>query len=250
MIGRCAIVTGAASGMGLAVAERLLGQCWTVVCVDLDGEVLRERLDRFPTARYVVGDVSDPSTAQEYVQLALRCTGKVDGFFNNAGVEGDHKPLTEMATEDWKRTLAINLDGAFFGMRAVIPAMREHGGSIVNTGSVLSLTGAPSASAYAASKHAILGLTRCVAAEEAGSGIRVNCICPGPIDTPLQRRAEANVDPKSPERARAWFTSMLPVGRYGTPGEIAELVSFLLAPETSFITGIGIAIDGGMSCAL
>lgn len=244
-----AIVTGAGSGIGRAVTLALAAAGDRVLAVDRNLESAEE------TAKLASGtvvahrsDVSDPDQVAGYLAAALEQHGPPQKFFNNAGVEGVHRSIEETSVEDWLAVTAVNLHGVFYGLKHVLPVMRARGGgAIVNTGSILSLKAAADRSDYVTTKHAVLGLTRSAAAEGAPHGIRVNCICPGPIDTPLMSRSEVLVNPDDPAFERDRFVSGTPVGRYGTPVEIAELVLHLLRPDLGYHTGSAIAIDGGIT---
>src|SRR5579872_3574899 len=216
--GRLGVVTGGASGIGRAVTVALASRGAYVLAVDLDVAGLEQTATLAGRERVHlhVADVSNERDVESYAAAAAALGPAPSFFFNNAGIEDEQLPIAEMSIPDWDRVLAVNLRGAFLGLRAMITMMRDgSGGSIVNTGSVLSMTGCPRAGAYTASKHAVLGLTRCAAAEEAQHGIRVNAICPGPIDTPLQRRAELGISNAASE-GRAFFEEKIPTGRYGT----------------------------------
>jgi NAD(P)-dependent dehydrogenase (short-subunit alcohol dehydrogenase family) len=248
------VVTGAGSGIGRAVATRLAAGGGSVLAVDVDEDAAAETA---ALARGTSGeihahraDVRDPEQVKGYLADAReRCGERHLAFFhNNAGVEGVHKTIEDTSEEEWDAILDINLRSAFVALRHAIPAMRAcGGGSILNTASLLSFKAAPGRSDYVVSKHAIVGLTRSAASEVAADGIRVNAICPGPIDTPLMARSERLVNPDDPGFERRRFEQGTPLGRYGKPKEIAELAAFLLQPGGEYLTGACIAIDGGLS---
>ncbi len=244
--GKSAIVTGAASGIGLAVANLLVDRGARVLAVDVDASALQARV----RAGYIpfVADVSDSAQVRAYVERAVEEFGRVDHFFNNAGVEGVIKPVTEVTDEEWRRVLSINLDGVFYGYREVVRQMAaQGGGSIVATGSNVALTGAPNRVDYVTSKHAVLAMTRTVADEYEQHHVRANCICPGPVETPLMERAEVMVNPDDPAAVHADYAAISPMNRYARPAEIAELVLFLLSDRAEFINGVPVSIDGGFS---
>jgi NAD(P)-dependent dehydrogenase (short-subunit alcohol dehydrogenase family) len=193
-----------------------------------------------------VADVAEESAVAGYVRACEERYGGVDVFFNNAGYEGVISAIDDYPVEDWDKVFAVNARGVFLGLRAVIPAMRRRGGgSIVNTSSQAGLRGVPNLSAYSASKHAVVGLSRAAALETAREGIRVNCVCPGPTATRMMRDIEWTVKAAGGDPSR--FVERIPVGRYGEPGEIAELVTWLLLDAPAFLTGAVLPIDGGMT---
>lgn len=246
--GKGAIVTGAGSGIGRAVTLELAAAGARVLAVDVnlagaqhtaseaDGEV-----------HPFVADVSDGGQVRAYAQAAVEIVGLPKLFFNNAGVEGVHKSISDTTEEEWRSVVGINLDGMFFGLKYVLPLIQQAGGgAVVNTGSILSLKAAPDRSDYVVTKHGVLGLTRTAAAEVATKGIRVNCICPGPVATPLMTRSELLVNPDDPRFEHDRFIEGTPMRRYAEPGEVAELVLFLLRDDVGFLTGSAVTIDGGI----
>lgn len=248
-VGRAAIVTGAGSGIGRATALALSEAGARVLAVDIAEAAAAETLSLATGEMAVhVADVSDPAQVRGYVDAAVGTFGPPTLFFNNAGVEGVHRSIIDTTEEDWLRVQNINLNSMFWGLKYVLPHMRDAGqGAVVNTGSILSLKAAPDRSDYVVTKHAVLGLTRSAASEMAPFGVRVNCLCPGPINTPLMRRSEILVNPDDPDYERERFESGTPMGRYGDPAEIAATVLFLLRADVSYLTGAAIAIDGGIT---
>lgn len=246
-----AIVTGAASGLGQSVTRLLAQNGASVLAVDREPiELDALNTSSEPRGGRVIAhraDVRDVQQVEGYVDRAIGEFGGVDAFFNNAGVEGAIKNIGDLSWQEWRATTAVNLDGVFLGLKYAFPALRATGGSVVLTGSILSLRGAPGRADYVATKHAVIGLARTAAAEWAVHRIRVNCICPGPIATSMMERWERCARPDSPSAERGRIQSLVPLARYGTPEEVAHLVAFLLSPASAYITGAAITIDGGVT---
>lgn len=246
--GKRAIVTGAGSGIGRAVTLALAAAGAQVLAVDVNPEAAEKTAaDAGAAVHPFAADVSDAAQVRAYAEAALDTIGAPQLFFNNAGVEGVHRSIVDTTEEQWRRVVGVNLDGMFFGLKYVLPLIKKvGGGAVVNTGSILSLKAAPDRSDYVVTKHAVLGLTRSAAAETATDDIRVNCICPGPVATPLMTRSETLVNPNDPEFERNRFIEGTPMRRYAEPREIAELVLFLLRSDVAFQTGSAVTIDGGI----
>jgi len=250
--GKVVIVTGAAGGIGRATVERLAREGAQIVAVDLKQSPLDEALALATSAgaeAIAVGaDVTAPSDVQRYVDEAVTRFGGVDALFNNAGIEGAVAPIDQYPDEVFEQVMAVNVGGVFLGMKHVVPALRARGGgAIVNTSSVAGLTGNALIPAYVASKHAVVGLTRAGAQTYGADGIRVNAICPSPIETRMMRSIEAGVSPEQPEEIKKMMEANIPLGRYGSPEEVAALVAFLCSDDARFINGGIYAIDGGMT---
>lgn len=247
------IVTGAGSGIGRAVALELASRGGDVLAVDINLDAANEtaRLASAASGGRIIphrADATDPAQVAEFAERAGTEFTRPWFFHNNAGVGGAHKLLVDIEPAEWSRVIDINLNSFFYGLKYVLPVLTAAGGgAVVLTGSLLSLKGAPMRSDYTATKHAVLGLTRAAAAEVAADGVRVNCICPGPIETPLQRLSEQLSNAKDPEAERKRFTESAPMGRYGTVEEIARSVAFLLSPAVPYLTGTALTVDGGLS---
>ncbi len=246
--GQVAVITGAAAGFGLAVATRLAEEGVSLVLVDRAADALHEAASKLSGVP-VVADVSQESEVDRYVRAAMEAHGRIDLFFNNAGIEGRMAPMTELSVEDFDRVWAVNARGVFMGLRAVLKVMKPQGsGAIVNTASMAAIKGAATFSPYIASKHAVLGLTKSAALEGAPYGIRVNCVAPGHIDTRMARALTAQIDPSDPEGVFRSVSDSVPLGkRYGTAVEVANLAVWLLSPEAEYVSGALYLIDGALN---
>jgi 3alpha(or 20beta)-hydroxysteroid dehydrogenase len=243
-----AVVTGAANGFGLAVATRLADEGAKLVLVDRDAEALHAAAEKLGGLA-VVADVSQEAEVDGYVAAAVDAHGRIDLFFNNAGIEGRMAPMTELSVADFDRVWAVNARGVFMGLRAVLRVMKPQGsGVIVNTASMAAIKGAATFSPYIASKHAVLGLTKSAALEGAPYGIRVNCVAPGHIDTRMARDLTAQINPDDPEGVFQTVSNSVPYGkRYGTAAEVASLVMWLLSDESEYVSGGLHLIDGALN---
>ena len=243
--GRIAIVTGAGAGIGAACARELARRGATVVVSDINAtaaqQVATEITSTGGNATYSMTDVREPEALVALVEKTVHDHGRLDIAVNNAGISAEQLPIAELTPELWRKTLDINIDGVFFSMLAEIPAMiAGGGGSIINMGSILSSIAWPNAAAYTTSKHAVLGMTRSAALDYASVGIRVNAVGPGFVSTDLVRNA------LSPEVFNE-LASMHPIGRMGSPDDVAKLVAFLASDDSANITGGYQVTDGGFS---
>jgi NAD(P)-dependent dehydrogenase (short-subunit alcohol dehydrogenase family) len=249
--GKAVIVTGAASGLGLAAAKRMAEEGASLVLVDLKAEALEAARGEMAEGANVTGvaaDVSDLEQVKLYVRKALDAYGRIDGFFNNAGIEGKQNSTEDFGKEEFNKVIAVNLNGVFFGMAEVLKVMRAQGsGSIVNTASVGGIRGVGNQSGYAASKHGVVGLTRNSAVEYGQYGIQINAIAPGAIMTPMVEGSLRQMAGDDWEAVGRQFVEPNPMKRFGKPEEVAALVAFLLSGEAGFINGAVITIDGGQS---
>lgn len=214
-------------------------------------EVARQEIvSQFPTAKVltIVADVSKEDQVKNYVERAVETYKRIDGFYNNAGIEGKQAPLTDYDVNIFKQVLNINLLGVYYGMRYVIPVMQRQGyGRIVNVASVGGIRGVMNQTAYVASKHAVSGMTKNAALEYGKEGIITNAIAPGAILTPMVAEAFKQVNPDNPKLAEEDYAKANPTKRLGLPEEVAKVVAFLLSDDNGYINGQTIAIDGGQS---
>jgi 3alpha(or 20beta)-hydroxysteroid dehydrogenase len=243
--GRVVLVTGAARGQGEQEARLFAEEGARVVLADVldeQGEAVAKEIG----ARYVHLDVGEEDGWRDAVRATVDAYGRVDGLVNNAGILR-FNALVDTPLEEFMRVVRVNQVGCFLGIRAVAPAMAD-GGTIVNTASYTAVTGMAAVGAYAATKHAILGLTRVAALELAHRGIRVNAVCPGAVDTAMSNPARLDPDADPEETGRALdglYRRLVPLGRIGRAEEVARLALFLSCEDSSYITGQPFVIDGG-----
>ncbi len=247
--GRAAIITGGASGIGRASAELFAENGAAVAIIDLDEARGRdtEKLiaSRGGKAHFVKGDVARVAEARRAVETAVDKLGRLDILVNAAGIFL-FKSVADTTEEDWERVIGIDLKGSYFISKFAIPAMEKSGGgSIVNVSSGAGLVAIPLNTVYAAAKGGVIGMTRALALDCAPKKIRVNCICPGVVETPMSRGAFASLP--DPEAARNANLAQTPLGRFATPEEMAATALFLASDESSYFTGAIIAADGGFT---
>jgi NAD(P)-dependent dehydrogenase (short-subunit alcohol dehydrogenase family) len=242
---RVAIVTGAARGIGLAIARRFLADGHAVALLDIDGETLRRAEAALEPSERVLAiecDVAEPAQVQAAVDRVVARFGRIDALVNNAGI-AVFKPMLETTHEEWARVLAVNLTGPFLCTQACAPVMlKTGGGAVVNIGSISGLRASTLRVAYGTSKAGLAHLTKQQAAELGEIGIRVNAVAPGPVDTAMAKQVH------TPD-IRADYHDAIPLNRYGTEEEIAAAVAFLCSEAASYVNGQTLAVDGGFDAA-
>lgn len=240
------LITGGSTGIGRAAALCCAREGARIVIADINEAEARATIDQVQAtgaeARFVRCDVSQSDQVKAAVASVAEREGRLDGAFNNAGIESDWASTTRCSEENFDRTIAINLKGVWLCMRDQIGQILTQGGggSIVNTASVAGLVGSRGGCAYVASKHGVVGLTKTAALEFASKGVRVNAVCPGVIETPMVERMM-----ESTKLDREAFERQEPIGRLGQPREIGEAVAWLLSDASSFVTGVAMPVDGG-----
>src|SRR4051795_1558459 len=248
--GKIALVTGGGNGIGRAASVAFARYGAKVAVVDRDAAGAEATAGVFRQnggeALALTADVTRSAEVKAYVKAALDKFGRIDCFFNNAGIEGKVTPTAEYDEAVFDQVIGVNVKGVFLGLRHVLPEMIGQGsGSVVNTASVAGLVGTPGMPAYVASKHAVIGLTKTAAGEVARQGIRVNAVCPGPVDTRMIHSLEQQLSPGDPAAVEKRYQAAIPMGRYVLPEEIANTVLFLCSDLAAAITGAQYVVDGG-----
>ena len=249
---KVALVTGGGAGIGRAACAAFAKHGAKVVVVDRDGAAAEATAGIVRQAGgeaiAVVADVTKSADVKAYVKATLDKFGRIDCFFNNAGIEGKVAHTADYDEAVFDQVISVNVKGVFLGLRHVLPEMiKQKSGAVVNTASVAGLTATPGMPAYVASKHAVLGLTKASAGEVARQGIRINAVCPGPVDTRMIHSLEQQLMPGDPAAVQARYQAALPTGRYSTAEEIANMVLFLCSDLASNTTGGQFVVDGGRS---
>lgn len=247
---KIALITGGGGGIGRAAALGFAARGANIMVVDHDagsGEATADLVRQAGgDARFIRADVSRSADVQAYVKATLDAYGRIDCFFNNAGIEGTVMPITEYAEDVFDQVIAVNLKGVFLGLKYVLPSMIAQGaGTVVNTASIAGLVGSPGMAAYVASKHGVMGLTKVASGDVAAFGVRVNAVCPGPVETRMMRSLEAQRNHNNPEAVHEAYRATIPTGRYAMPEEIANAVMYLCSDLSGDTTGTQLVIDGG-----
>ncbi len=243
LAGKVALITGAAGAIGTETAALMAKRGAKIVAVDRPGTdfgPLKARIGA--DIQTIEADVTSEDSVRSYVDATVKTQGRIDIFFNNAGIEGPVKPIQDYPLADFHKVFAVNVDGVFLGLKYVLPVMLAQGsGSVINSSSVAGLSGAPGMAGYNSSKHAVIGLTRVAAVEVAAKGVRVNCVNPGPIHSRMMDSLDGGAGATEEARGKG-----VPAGRYGKPEEVAGLVAFLASDDATYINGSFHTVDGGL----
>ncbi|MCM0620516.1 SDR family oxidoreductase [Nocardioides bruguierae] len=251
---KAVLITGGGSGLGRAAAVRLAEEGASLALVDVSEKGLAEtaaavaKVAPDATVLTITADVSDEEQVKAYVDRTVAELGSIDGFFNNAGIEGKQDLTEDFGVDVFDKVVSINLRGVFLGLKHVLAQMKKQGsGMVLNTASVGGIRGVGNQSGYAAAKHGVVGLTRNSGVEYGAFGVNVNAIAPGVILTPMVEASFRQLDPENPEEAGKAFVQVNPKQRWGQPEEVASVVAFLLSEDAAFINATTIPVDGGQS---
>ncbi|MBI3244915.1 MAG: glucose 1-dehydrogenase [Deltaproteobacteria bacterium] len=248
--GKVAVITGGSGGIGIAAGRLFTREGAKVLLVDLQEEPLQKAVQNIggDAVSYAVADVTQPEQVQAYVRTAVERYSGVDISLQNAGIEGVVQSITDYPLEVFDRVLAVNVRGVWLGLKYLMPEMQKRGGgSIVITSSVAGIRGTPGVSAYVTSKHAVIGMMRVAALEGAEHKIRVNTVNPAPIETRMMRSLEEGFAPGAAMHAKERIAATVPLRRYGSPEEVADVMLFLASDDSRYCTGGVYMVDGGIS---
>jgi NAD(P)-dependent dehydrogenase (short-subunit alcohol dehydrogenase family) len=251
--GKIAVVTGAAGVIGSATIRLLAERGARIVAVDRKERELQAAIEDLPASAQALAistDVTDEDEVAGYVNTALERFGAIDVFYNNAGIEGEVARITNYPLETFRRVLDVNVVGVFLGLKHVLPVMlKQERGSIINTASIAGLIGSPDVAVYSASKHAVIGLTKSAALECAATGVRVNCVCPGLIDSRMLSAIIEGRNPGNTPVPNERIVERIPARRLGQASEVASIVAFLASDEASYVSGSAYTVDGGRTAS-
>src|SRR6202165_5081001 len=247
--GKVAVVTGAAGVIGTATMRLLAERGARIVAVDRKPPELQAAIQDLPAsaeALAITADVTSEDAVAEYVRAAVDQFGTIDVFCNNAGIEGDIAPITQYPLEAFRKVINVNVVGVFLGLKHVLPVMlKQNKGSIINTASIAGLIGSPDIAVYSASKHAVIGLTKSAALECTATGVRVNCVCPGLIDSRMLSAIIEGSNRSPAPVPEGKMVERIPARRLGQACEVASIVAFLASDEASYVSGSAYTVDGG-----
>lgn len=248
MDNKCCIITGGAGSLGLASAKLLLSEGARVLLVDRSREDLDKAAEGLEEDKVLTAaaDVTDADQTKAYIGKAIDAWGQLDVLFSNAGVSGTNAPITDYPEDIFDNVISVNVKGSFLACKYAIPHMTS-GGSIIVTSSIMGVQARPNSVGYITSKHALVGMVRCVAREVAGKNIRVNILAPGPIDNEFQAIIEERITKTTGIDGTAMLNQMIPLGRHAQPDEVAKSVLFLASDQSSFSTGSVFMADGGFN---
>ena len=248
MDGKRCIITGGAGSLGLASAKLLLSEGASVMLVDRNQEDLNKAVEGLDKDKVITAeaDVTNADQTQAYINKAVETWGSLDVMFSNAGVSGTNAPITDYPEDIFDSVIAVNVKGSFLACKYAIPHMTS-GGSIIVTSSIMGVQARPNSVGYITSKHALVGMVRCVAREVAGKNIRVNILAPGPIDNEFQNTIEDRISKTMGIDATKMLNQMIPLGRHAQVEEVAKSVLFLASDQSSFSTGSVFMADGGFN---